>query len=64
MVTWSSLFTISKAPLVADYNDFDISSSNNASITVDRVVGKFHSGEDIFRTIYDHLSNNIVQVNT
>jgi hypothetical protein len=50
--------------LEANYNDFDFSglNMNSASVTVDRVVGKFHSGQDIFRIIHEHLSNNIVQV--
>ena len=48
--------------LEADYSDFSCLNLNYASVTVDRVVGKFHSGEDIFRVIHDHLSNNIIQV--
>lgn len=45
-----------------DHTTFTGLNVNNASITIDRVNGKFHAGEDIFRTIYDHLCNNLVQV--
>lgn len=45
--------------------NFNVTSliGNNSSVIIDRVNGKFHGGEDIFRTIYNHISNNFVQVN-
>ena len=38
------------------------SNFSNASITVDRVSGKFFEGRDIVRVIREHICNNTVKV--